>query len=78
MVNVLQTNKVDAQCDKLATKISWQCFASKVGNCQLPHLHLTPPAFGASVGVTQFEFYGDFQKTRARAYRVLLFARFYV
>jgi len=39
--NVLQTNKVDAQCDKLATELSWQCFASKVTNFQLPHLYLT-------------------------------------
>ena len=41
--NVLQTNKVDAQCDKLATELSWQRFASKVANLQLPHLHLTYP-----------------------------------
>jgi len=44
MANVLQTNKVDAQCDKLATELSWQRFASKVTNyCQLPHLHLAYP-----------------------------------
>jgi len=24
MANVLQTNKVNTQCDKLATKLSWQ------------------------------------------------------
>jgi len=50
--NVLQTNKVDAECDKLATKLIWQRFTSKVANIQLPHLHLTypPSAFGASVG----------------------------
>jgi len=48
--NVLQTNKVDTQCDKLVTKLSWQCFVSKVANLQLlylhfnlPHLHLAPP-----------------------------------
>jgi len=39
--NVLQTNQVDAHCDKLATELSWQRFASKVANFQLPHLHLT-------------------------------------
>ena len=41
-------NKVDAQCDKHATELSWQRFASKVANVQLPHLHLTytSPAFG--------------------------------
>jgi len=45
--NVLQTSKVDAQCDKLATELSWQCFASEVANFQLPHLHLTyPTCFG--------------------------------
>jgi len=36
-------NKVDAQCDKLATELSWQRFAPKVVNFQLPHLHLTYP-----------------------------------
>ena len=41
MANVLQTNKVDAECDKLATNLSWQCVASKVTNVHLPHLHLT-------------------------------------
>jgi len=41
--NVLQTNDIDAQCSKLATKLSRQRFASKVTNCQQPHLHLTYP-----------------------------------
>ena len=36
-------NKMDAQCDKLATELSWQCFVSKVANLQLPHVHLTYP-----------------------------------
>jgi len=40
MANVLQTNKVDTQRDKLATELSWN-FVSKVTNLQLPHLHLT-------------------------------------
>jgi len=39
--NVLQTNKVDAQCDKLATELSQQRFASKFASLQLPHLYLT-------------------------------------
>jgi len=30
-----------AQWDKLATKLSWQCFALKVVNFQLPHVRLT-------------------------------------
>ena len=59
--NVLQT-KVDAQCDKLATELSWQHFRrltfssySKLfvesRQCYLPHLHLTSP-----LGVTPIEF----------------------
>ena len=43
MANVLQTSKADAQCDKLATKLSWQFFTSKVANFQPPHLHLIYP-----------------------------------
>jgi len=49
--SVLQT-KVDAQCDKLATELSWQhlwrlAFSSwvicrKSANFNLPHLHLEP------------------------------------
>ena len=47
--------------DKLATDLSWQRFASKVANLQLPHLHLAPP-----LGVTPFELcrYFRHQKTR--------------
>jgi len=49
-VNVLPTNRADAQCDKLATELSWQRFASKVAKFSvtasaafnLPHLHLVP------------------------------------
>jgi len=40
MANMLQTNKVDAQCDKAATKLSWQRFTSKVANFQLLHQQL--------------------------------------
>jgi len=40
--NMLQT-KVDAQCDDLATELSWQRFVSTVANLQLLHLHLTYP-----------------------------------
>jgi len=43
MANMLQTNNMDAQCDKLATEQSWQRFTSKVANFQLLHLHLTYP-----------------------------------
>jgi len=46
------SSKVDAQCDELATELSWQRFASKVANFQLPQLHLAYRTciFGASVG----------------------------
>jgi len=35
--------KMDAQCDKLATELSWQRFTSKVANFQLLHLHFNQP-----------------------------------
>ena len=35
--------QVDAQCDKLATELSRQRFASKVANIQLRQLHLAYP-----------------------------------
>jgi len=41
MAKVMQTNNVNAQCDKLATELSWQRFSSKVANFQPQHLHLT-------------------------------------
>jgi len=31
----------DTQCDKLVTELSWQRFASKVADFQLPHPHLS-------------------------------------
>jgi len=34
---------MDAQCDKLATELSWQRFTSKVANFQLLHLHFNQP-----------------------------------
>ena len=34
-------NNVDARCDKLATELSCQRFASKVAYFQLPHLQLS-------------------------------------
>jgi len=62
---VLQTNKVDAQCDKLATELSWQRFASKVANLQLPFLpHIS--AFGASVVVTLFGFCRALRRQKTR------------
>jgi len=36
--NVLQTNNVNAQCDKSATELSRQRLASKVATFQLPRL----------------------------------------
>jgi len=43
--NMLQTNKVDAQCDILATELIWQRFASRVAKFQLPKCILpTPPS----------------------------------
>ena len=75
--NVLQTNKVDAQCDKLVTELNWQRFASKVA--KLPHLHLTYPtcirwgwprlSFAEIFSIRKLEFLG---------YRVALFAWSYV
>jgi len=66
--NVLQTNNVDAQCDKLATELSWQRFASKVAIFQLPQVHLIYPTciWRLRWGWTPFEFCWDFghQKTR--------------
>jgi len=70
---VLQT-KVDAQCDKLATELSWQRlrrltfssyseYLSKVANFNLPHLHLAPP-----LGVIPFEFCGDLRRQKTRAH----------
>ena len=72
--NVLQTSKMDAQCYKLTTELSWQCFASEIANFQQRHLkltyhlHLVPP-----LEVTPFEFCRYFwhQKTRVPGgYRV--------
>jgi len=66
--NVLQTNKVDAQWDKLATEPSWQLihvksrqFAATAPAFNIPHLHLVPP-----LGVTPFEFCWDFQHQKTR------------
>ena len=54
-------------CDKLATELSWQCFASTVAifnhlsGINVSYLHLAPP-----LGVAPFEFCREFwhQKTR--------------
>ena len=64
--------KADAQCDKLATELSWQrlrwstfsSFSEFFVKCR--RFWPIPPAFGASVGVTPFEFYRNIrhQKTR--------------
>ena len=77
---MLQTNKMDAQCDKLVTQLHRQRFASKLESRQflatapafnLPHLHLAP-----TLGVIPFEFCREFwrQKIRVPVYRVALFA----
>ena len=63
--NVLQINKVDAQCDKLATELCWQRFASNVVN-----LHLTyptvPPAFGAFFASDPIWFCRDLRQQKTR------------
>jgi len=66
--NVLQTKEVDAQFDKLAPELSWQRFASKVGNLQLPHLHLTYPTCISRLywGCRPFEFCQDFRRQKTR------------
>ena len=77
MTNVLQANKIDAQCGKLAMELSWQCFASKVANFQLPHLHLT-------YSTCIWRFYLSFaeifsvKKLESRGYHVALFAWSYI
>jgi len=67
--NVLQT-KVDAQCDKLVTELSWQflpwsTFLSYSELIKLPiltyHLHLAPP-----LGATPFEFCWDLWDQKSR------------
>jgi len=65
---VLQTNKVDAQRDQLATELSWQRYTSRrkspilsyrtcIYSFNLPRLHLAP-----ALGVTPFEFCRDFRQ----------------
>jgi len=79
--NVLQTSKVDTQCDKLATYLSWQwCvksrrFSATAPAFNLPHMHLV-----ATLGLILYEFCQDFQhrKTRVLGYHVTLFAWSYV
>jgi len=75
--NVMQT-KVDAQCDKLATELSWQRLASKLESRQfaattpalnLPHLHLAPPLQGVS-----FADISSVRKLESLQCRPLLFA----
>jgi len=73
--NVLQTSKVDAQCDKLVTELTWQRFTSEVANLQLPHLHLTTP-----LGLTRLSFAEIFgiRKPESLSYCGALFAWPYV
>jgi len=68
MANVVQT-KVDAQCDKHATELSWQHLqrstfrscSKLITDFNLPHLHLAP-----TLGVTPVEFCGDLQHQKTR------------
>jgi len=80
--NVLQTLQVDAQCDKHATELSWQRFASKVANFQLPHLRLSYPTciWRLRWGWPRLSFAEIFsnRKLESLIYRVALFAWFYV
>jgi len=74
--NMLQT-MVDAQCDKLATELSWQrlrrsirfrvvaSYLSKVANFNLPHLYLAPP-----LGMTPFEFCRPLRHQNTRPHSV--------
>jgi len=82
MTNVMQTHNADAQCDKLATDLSWQRFASKVANFQLPHLHLTYPTciWRLHLGWLRLSFAEIFgvRKLGSQGYLVALFARSYV
>jgi len=70
--DVLQTNKVDAQCDKLVTKLSWQRLRQSTRSSysellvesrqfNLPHPHLALPLM-----VTPFEFCRDIRRQKTR------------
>jgi len=77
VANVLQT-KVDAQCDKLVTELSWQrAQCSTFSNysklfveshqLNLPHLHLMPPLW-----VTPFEFCRDLRHHKMSPWAIML------
>jgi len=68
--DVLQTSKVDAQCDELATELSRKRFALKVANFQLPHLHLAPPLTFAEIFRPR--------KVESLWYHAVLFAQSYI
>ena len=80
--NVLQTSSAVAQCDKLATELSWQRFASKVANFQLPQLHLNYPTciWRPRWGWPRLSFAEIFgvRKLESLGYRVALLAWSYV
>ena len=57
---MLQTKKVDAQCDELATVESGQISATAPA-LNLPNLHLASP-----LGVTPLEFCQDFRQQKTR------------
>jgi len=71
--NVLQRIKVDTQCDKLATKLSWQCFPSKVANFQPLHC----PIWHLRWGTSRLSYANIFgiKKLESPGYQVALFRR---
>jgi len=71
--NVLQTNNVDAQCDKLCNRaklatlhVESHQFSAATPAFNLPHLHLVPP-----MAVTPSEFCPGFQQQTAKVPRLL-------
>jgi len=69
---VLQT-KVDAQCDKLATELSWQRLLRRFSLSSYSELIIkssqfrhSPPAFGASPQVTPLVFCRDTRRQKTR------------
>ena len=64
--------KVDAQCDKLVTELSWQHSQWSMFSSysklfvESRQFQPTPPAFGASIGVTPFEFCRNLQHQKTR------------
>ena len=74
--------QVNAECDKLATEISWQRYASSVANFKLSQLHLTYPTciWHLRWGWPHLSFAEifDVRKLESLGYRVVLNAWSYV